>query len=75
MIIKLLGDEVAIGTANTVGGATLVRVINTGATANLVISGVGNVSISNTESIIVEKNSATTLTGANMRAAPIAYKG
>ena len=75
MIIKLLGDEVAIGTANTVSGASLVRVINTGATANLVISGVGNVSVSNTESIIVEKATTATLTGANMRAAPIAYKG
>ena len=75
MIIKVLGGEVAIGSANTVGGAILVRVVNTGAMANLAISGVGNVTVSNTESIIVEKASTTTRTGANMRAAPIAYKG
>lgn len=75
MIIKLLGNEVAIGSANTVSNASLVRVINTGATANLVISGVGNVSVSNTESIIVEKAATATLTGTNMRAAPVAYKG
>ena len=30
-IIKLLGSEVALGTATTVGNASLVRVINTGA--------------------------------------------
>lgn len=75
MIIKILGTEISIGSANTVSGATLVRVINTGEAADLVISGVGNVTISNTESVIIEKPSASTLTGANMRAAPIAYKG
>lgn len=75
MIIKVLGPEIAIDTANTVSGASLVRVINTGATATLNVGSVGNVTVSNVESIIVEKLPTDTLAGANMIATPIAYKG
>jgi hypothetical protein len=74
MIIKILADEISIASANTVYDAPLVRIINTGATANLIISGIGNVSVTNTETIIVEKPNTSTLTGANMRAVPVAYK-
>lgn len=75
MIIKVLGPEIAIDTANTVSDASLVRVINTGATATLNVGSVGNVTVSNVESIIVEKLPTDTLAGANMIATPIAYKG
>lgn len=74
MIIKVVGPEISIGTANTVGDATLVRVINTGAAAVLNIGSTGNCTVTNTQSIIIEKASTDTLTGANMLAAPIAYK-
>lgn len=74
MIIKITNTEISISSANTVYGSKLCRVINTGASANLVISGVGNVTVSNTESIIVEKTTDATLTGANMRAAPISFR-
>jgi hypothetical protein len=74
MIIKILSDEISIASANTVANASLVRVINTGASANLAVSGVGNVTVTNTESIIIQKLPTATLTGANMRAVPIAFK-
>ena len=74
MIIKILSDEISIASANTVANASLVRVINTGASADLTVSGVGNVTVTNTESIIIQKLPTATLTGANMRAVPIAFK-
>lgn len=74
MIIKVLGPEISIASANTVSNATLIRVINTGATATLNVGSVGNVSITNTESVIVQKAATDTVTGANMKAAPIAYR-
>lgn len=74
MIIKVLGPQIAITSANTVGGATLVRVVNPGALAVLNVGSVGNVSVSNTESIVIQKAPTDTLTGSGMLAAPIAYK-
>jgi hypothetical protein len=74
MIIKFKGAEISISSANTVSNSALVRVINTGASANLIISGTGNVTITNTQPVIIEKSPTATLTGANMLAAPIAYK-
>jgi hypothetical protein len=79
MIIKLLGAEIAIGTANTVANANLLRVINTGATATMNVAysnGVvyANVTVTNTESIIIQKAITDTVIGANMKAAPIAYR-
>lgn len=73
MIIKVLGPEISISTANTVGNATLVRVLNTGATAVLNVGTTGNVTVTNTNAIIVEKRPTDTLTGSNMLAVPIAY--
>lgn len=74
MIIKVLGPEISIASANTVANAVLVRVINTGATAVLNVGATGNVTVTNTESIIIEKIATDTLTGANMLAAPIAFR-
>lgn len=60
MIIKVLGAEVSIATANNVANSGLVRIINTGALAiaNIAYSNgtvYANVSISNTESVILQK--------------------
>ena len=74
MIIKVLGPEISISSANTVGNAPLVRVFNTGATAVLNIGSTGNVTVTNTIAIIVEKQPTDTLTGTNMVAVPVAYK-
>lgn len=78
-VIKPKGSEVSIGTANTVGDSVLVRVINTGAAANLTFAyangtSYANVTVSNTESVVVEKAPSDTLAGANMRAISIAYR-
>lgn len=75
MIIKVLGPEISIASANTVGDAKLVRVVNLGATATLNVGAVGNVSITNTAPVLIAKAPTDTLTGANMVAAPIAYRG
>lgn len=74
MILKVLGPEVSIGTANTVANSNLVRVVNTGAAAVLNIGSVGNVTVTNTEAVIVEKEPTDTLTGTGMVAAPIAFR-
>lgn len=74
MILKVLGPEVSIGTANTVANSTLVRVVNIDATAVLNIGTYANVTVTNTECVIIEKSASDTLTGANMFAAPIAYR-
>jgi len=74
MILKVLGQEVSVNSANTVANSVLVRVINTGAMAVLNIGSYANVTVSNTESVIIEKEATDTLTGANMVAAPIAYR-
>jgi hypothetical protein len=74
MIIKVLGPQISINSANTVANSTLVRVVNPGALAVLNIGTVGNVSVSNTESIIIQKAPTDTLAGTGMLAAPVAYK-
>lgn len=77
-VIKVLGAEVSIATANSVGNATLVRVINTGASAVLNIAYANttvyaNVTVANTETVAIQKSSTDLLTGAGMRGAPIAF--
>jgi hypothetical protein len=79
MILKILGQEIAIGTANSVANSNLVRIVNTGAaaTCNVAFSNgtvYASVTISNTESVVIEKGTTDTVTGANMKAAPIAYR-
>lgn len=79
MILKILGQEIAIGTANNVANSNLVRIVNTGAaaTCNVAFSNgtvYGSVTVSNTESVVIEKGTTDTVTGANMKAAPIAYR-
>lgn len=78
MILKVLGPEISIASANVVANANLVRVINTGAAAVLNIANAGgvyaNLTVTNTEPLIIQKATTDTLTGANMRAAPIAFR-
>ena len=80
MFIKIKGSEISIATANDINQATSVRVFNTGAVATVNVAysnGVvyGNTSISNTESVVIVKGSTDLLTGANMKAAPVEYRG
>ena len=78
MILKPLGAEISVGSANTVSNATLVRVINTGAAAVLHFKTNGteyaNLTVTNTQYVVVQKAATDTLTGANMLATPVAYK-
>lgn len=80
MFIRLKGAEVSIASANDVGSATIVRVINTGAAAVLNLAYANstvyaNCTVSNTESIVITKGPTDLLTGANMKAAPVEYRG
>ena len=79
MIIKVLGAETSIATANSVANATLVRIINTGAaaTCNVAFANAlvyANLTITNTENIVLQKSATDLITGANMKAVSIAYK-
>ena len=81
MILKVLGAEIGISTANSFSNtANLVRVINTGAAAVCNVAyanGVvyANVTIGNTESIIIEKGLTDLLAGSStMKAVPVAYR-
>jgi hypothetical protein len=80
MIFKLLGPEVDIGTtANSVSSGTLVRIINTGARASANVAYANgtvyaNVTVSNTESVVIQKTSTDLVKGANMLAVPIAFR-
>jgi hypothetical protein len=81
MILKLLGTEIGISTANCFSNtANLVRIINTGTAgvANIAYSnGVvyANVTVGNTESVIIEKGLTDLLQGtSSMKAVPVAYR-
>jgi hypothetical protein len=78
-VYKFLGTELAITTANTVSLAKVVRVVNTSGSVTVLTvanttSTYGNTTIAPNEVIIVEKATTDTVAGANLRAAPIAYR-
>lgn len=77
-IIKPLSTEVALTSNTTVANSTLVRVINTGVAAVLTFANAGvtyaNLTVSNTQYIIVQKAPTDTLQGTNMLGVPLAYK-
>jgi len=78
-VYKFLGTELAISSANTVSSAKVVRVVNTSGSVTVLTvantSGTyGNTTIAPNEVIIVEKATTDTVAGANLRAAPIAYR-
>lgn len=78
-VIKPLGTEVALTSANTVANAGVVRIINTGAAAILTFKNAANttyanLTVGNTNDLIVKKQATDTLTGtATMFAVPVAY--
>lgn len=78
MILKVLGTQISISSANTVANSNLVRIINTGAAAVLTLANAGgtyaNITISNTESVVIEKATTDTVAGTNMLAVPVAYR-
>jgi len=76
--LKPIGAERSIASANNVASGKLVRVINTGAAAVLNFAYANatvyaNITVTNTEFVVVEKQPTDTLTGANMLATPLAY--
>lgn len=76
--LKPIGSERSIATANNVASAKVVRIINTGAAAVLNFAYANstvyaNLTVSNTQYVVVEKQPTDTLTGANMLATPLAY--
>lgn len=82
MIIKLLGDEVDIGsTANNVASSGLVRVVNRGTSNTVLIQKYSNgVQIASTtvlgnSEIIIVKSTTDIIIGSNMVATPVAYRG
>lgn len=80
MYIKVKSAEVSIGTANDVSSATTVRVINTGTAAVLNFayansSVYANTTVASGEAVVVVKGPTDLLTGANMKAASVEYRG
>lgn len=80
MYIKLKGAEVSLASANDVASATTVRVINTGTAAVLNLAYANSVVYANTtvaqgESVVIVKAGSDLLTGANMKGAPVEYRG
>lgn len=76
--LKPIGAERSIGTANNVAEAKCARVINTGAAAVLNFAYAngtvyGNLTVTNTQFIVIEKQPTDTLTGTNMLATPLAF--
>lgn len=80
MILKILAPEIAITSANSVtSNSNLIRVINVGAAAvcNIAYSNAvvyASITVSNTESVVIEKPPTDLISGANMKAAPVAYR-
>ena len=81
MILKVIGAEISISTANSFSNAAnLIRIINTGAAAvvNVAYSNgavYANVTVGNTESVIIEKGVTDLIQGSSsMKAVQVAYR-
>jgi len=80
MIIKLLGQQIALTSANSIANAGLVYIVNSGAaaTANIAYANstvYANVTVTNTFPVIIQKTAGDLITGTStMFAAPIAFK-
>lgn len=78
IILKPTSTEVALTANTTVANSTLVRVVNLGATGVLTFANAGvtyaNLTVTNTQPIVVQKGATDTLQGTNMVAAPVAWK-
>ena len=79
VIIKPLANTVDIGTtANNMGGATVVKVVNHTAYATLVFTYANNdqyadIPVANNESVIIQKGATDLIIGTGMHAAAIAW--
>jgi hypothetical protein len=78
IILKPQGTEVSLASNTTVANSTLVRVVNTGAAAPLTFAAGGvtyaNLTVSNTQYVVVQKAATDTLQGSNMLGVPVAWK-
>jgi hypothetical protein len=78
IVLKPLSTEVALTANSTVANSTLVRVINTGAAGTLTFANAGvtyaNLTVSNTQYVVVQKAATDTLQGSNMLGVPVAWK-
>ena len=81
IILKVLGPQIDINTtANSISNAVLVRIINTGAAAvaNIAYANgtvYANLTVSNTQYVVIEKTTTDLIKGAGMLAVPVAYRG
>jgi len=78
-ILRPIGAEISIASANNVANSNLVRIINTGAAAVLHVANAGgteyaNLTVTNAYHVLVEKLHTDLLTGSNMLAVPVAYR-
>ena len=83
MVIKLLGTEFTLTTANTAGGNKLVRLVNTLATNSSLVTHksnssitIGTITVPPWSEVILEKAGTDTVetAAAGMLAVPVAYK-
>jgi len=79
-VYKFLGTQVALSSANNVGGSGLVRVINNNSAVGvLTVAYANGTTYANTtlaayETMIVEKGKTDSLAGTNLLATPVAYR-
>jgi hypothetical protein len=74
MIIKPLGVQISIGSANTVANSVLVRVYNGGSAGVLNVGNYANLTLASSESVIIEKAKTDTIQGTDMLAIPVGYR-
>ena len=76
-VIKLLGVQVSIASANTVANTNLARVYCSAAgvlTVANTTATYANVTLATGESMVIEKATTDTLAGTSMVAVPVAYR-
>ena len=78
-VYKFIGAEISISSANTVSLSKLVRITNVANAVTVLQLTDGSANTANTtlvpyEVVTIEKATTDTVAGANLRAAPIAYR-
>lgn len=78
-VYKFIGAEIGISSANTVSLSKLVRITNVANAVTVLQLTDGSANTANTtlvpyEVVTIEKATTDTVAGANLRAAPIAYR-
>jgi hypothetical protein len=79
-LVKIIGNEIALSTANTIGNASVVRILNNSAgpvlitRKNSATTTLGTVTLASNELIYLQKTSDDTLTSNTaVRAVSVAY--